>query len=218
MRATNPIPKVRDHSHTMTQPETPAHYTDLDAALETAWDILAEGAGNRRVPTHTPTLATIGTDGAPRMRTVVLRGFETASRQVRFHTDRRSGKINELRADPRAGLHVYDPQRKVQLQIDGRVHLHMDDPLANQAWQQTQPMSRIVYQVTRAPGTVIDSPLDVTHDNMPDAGLNDGGSENFLVATLQVETLEWLFLDARGHRRARFTREGNAWSGTWLVP
>ena len=148
------------------------------------------------------------------MRTVVLRGFDQTSRQVWFHTDRRSGKINEMRADPRAALHVYDPQQKVQMQIDGRVHLHMDDPLAQQAWQQTQAMSRITYQVTRAPGTVIDSPLDATQD----ATINGGGSENFLVATLRIEALEWLFLDARGHRRARFTREGDAWRGTWLVP
>lgn len=214
MRTTNAAAKVRDQRQRMIRPEAPAHYTDLDSALETAWNILADGVKNRRAPAHTPTLATIGTNGAPRLRTVVLRGFEKSLQHVRFHTDRRSGKAAELRADPRAGLHVYDPQRKVQLQIGGQVALHMDDSLADAAWQKTQPMSRICYQVTRAPGTAIANPLDAVQD----ASLNDGGSANFLVATLQIETLEWLFLDARGHRRARFIRDGDAWPGTWLVP
>jgi len=197
-----------------TEPPTPPHYHDLDTVLAAAWDILADGASNRSAPAHTPTFATMGTEGRPRLRTIVLRGFDAVLMQLHFHTDQRSTKITELQANPQAGLHIYDPDRKVQLQVSGRARLHRDDVVSATAWAQSQPMSRMTYQVTEPPGSVIDDPLRAIQD----PAVNDGGLENFMVVVLQIEALEWLFLDARGHRRARFTRDGEAWSGTWLVP
>lgn len=194
--------------------ETPDHYCDLNAALESAWGLLRDGVKNRQAPAHTPTLAINGLDGTPRIRTFVLQDFEQSACELRLHTDQRSTKIAELRANPRAALHIYDPQQKMQLQIDCRAVLHIDDEVSANAWAKTQPMSRIVYQVTDAPGATIDNPLQAIRDS----GLADGGAANFMVVTLQIEALEWLFLDARGHRRARFTRDGLTWTGTWLVP
>ncbi|NBR79124.1 MAG: pyridoxamine 5'-phosphate oxidase, partial [Alphaproteobacteria bacterium] len=60
--------------------------------------MLERGAADRRSAFHTPTVATIGLDGRPRLRTIVLRACDTANRSLRFHTDARSDKINELRA------------------------------------------------------------------------------------------------------------------------
>lgn len=204
----------RDAPTSKPEPPTPAHYNDLDAVLATARDILADGAANRHAPAHTPTFATSGPDGTPRLRTVVLRDFAPPTMQLRFHTDRRSGKVAELEANPSAALHVYDRDRKVQLQASGRAVLHRDDDVTAAAWTQSQPMSRICYQVTNAPGSVVGDPRHATQD----PAQNAGGSENFMAIVLQIEALEWLFLDARGHRRARFTREGDAWPGVWLVP
>lgn len=192
----------------------PDHYENLDAVLNTAWQMLVDGATNRRTVAHTPTVVTIRADGQPRARTVVLRGCRRDAAQLRFHTDRRSPKVAELRADPRAMLHVYDPGAKVQLQLDCRAELHIDDDVATAAWEAAQAMSRICYQVSTAPGTEIETPALAAFD--PDA--TDGGAENFMVVILNVEAIEWLFLDARGHRRARFTRSGEDWDGTWLVP
>lgn len=197
-----------------TERATPAHYSNLDAVLESAWALLKDGAKNRHAAAHTPTLTTIGLDGAPRIRTFVLQGFEQHPCALRLHTDQRSTKISELRAHAGAALHIYDPEKKVQLQIDCRAELHIDDAVVANAWADTKPMSRIVYQVTEAPGTPIDDPLQAIRD--PDE--TDGGAANFMVVTLQIEALEWLFLDARGHRRARFIRDGETWTGSWLVP
>ena len=196
------------------KPPTPPHLHNLDAVLAATWDILSDGAINRHAPAHTPTFATSGLDGHPRLRTIVLRGFEAPSMQLRFHTDRRSGKIAELQTNPSAALHIYDRDQKVQLQISGRAALHVDDDVTGAAWMKSQPMSRINYQVTQAPGSVIENP----HHAVQDPSLNTDGSENFMVVVLLIEALEWLFLDARGHRRARFTRDGKVWSGKWLVP
>ncbi len=80
----------------------------LEGALHAAFGRLAEGARDGRSPFRTPALATLGRDGAPQLRTVVLRGFDPAARSLSIHTDRRSAKVAELAADPRAALHVYD--------------------------------------------------------------------------------------------------------------
>ena len=195
-------------------PPTPPHLHDLSAVLATARNILAEGAINRHAPAHTPTFATISLEGRPRLRTIVLRGFEESSMQLWFHTDRRSRKIDELLKNPSAALHVYDRDQKVQLQISGLTTLHLDDDVTEAAWAKSRPMSRMCYQITQAPGSVIKDP----HHAVQEPSRNAGGSDNFMVAALRIEALEWLFLDARGHRRARFSRNEGAWSGTWLVP
>ena len=192
----------------------PDHYENLDAVLSTAWQMLVDGATNRRTVAHTPTVVTIRADGQPRARTVVLRGCDRDAAQLRFHTDRRSPKIAELRADPRAMLHIYDPGAKVQLQLDCRAELHIDDDVSNAAWDAAQAMSRICYQVSTAPGTEIETPALAQFD--PDT--TNGGADNFMVVTLNIEAIEWLFLDARGHRRVRFTRSGDTLDGAWLVP
>ncbi len=79
--------------------ETPAFYDDLAGCLAEAWRRLEEGAAHQS-GFHTPALATIGRDGAPRLRTVVLRGVDRAARSLRVHCDARSAKAAEIAADP----------------------------------------------------------------------------------------------------------------------
>ena len=40
-------------------------------------------------------------------------------------------------------------------------------------------------------------------------------SENFSVISTTVDEMDWLWLAADGHRRARFTRVDTEWRGTW---
>ncbi|MEO0960732.1 MAG: pyridoxamine 5'-phosphate oxidase family protein, partial [Pseudomonadota bacterium] len=72
---------------------------DLDAVVEAAWKRLERGAADKRSAFNTLQLATIGPQGWPEQRTVVLRRVETAERRVTFHTDRRSAKAAEIEAD-----------------------------------------------------------------------------------------------------------------------
>jgi hypothetical protein len=44
------------------------------------------------------------------------------------------------------------------------------------------------------------------------------GRPNFCAVLVRADTLEFLYLDRRGHRRARWRRDGEEWAGTWLVP
>ena len=48
--------------------------------------------------------------------------------------------------------------------------------------------------------------------------MNEDGYDFFAVLELQVIRLEWLYLHARGHRRAVFNYDPGNTTQTWLVP
>jgi hypothetical protein len=184
----------------------------LEEALADAFRLLSRGVADRRSPFHTPTLATRGTDGAPGVRTVVLRAFDPAARLLRIHTDRRSAKVAEIAAEPRVMLHGYDAGAQVQLRLAARATLHLDDATADAAWSSSREMSRMVYAVPDAPGSVVPGPPPAPRDAA-------GGRAHFAVLTLALDGLDWLHLAHAGHRRARFAWDGaGALSAQWIAP
>lgn len=196
--------------------DQPPFYDDLAACLEEAWRRLCEGATSRRGAFHTPSLATIGLDGAPRLRTVVLRGADPGTRTLRFHTDQRSDKAAEIVRTPRVALHAYEAGAKIQVRIEGRARLHAQDAVTEAAWEAALPMSRICYGVVPGPGTPI--PAGDAYAMPDDEEKAARDRENFRVVLVTVERLEFLYLAFEGHRRARFSWDGEEMSGTWLVP
>lgn len=189
----------------------PGFADDLDETLAEAFRLLARGVADRRSPFHTPTLATIAADGAPSLRTLVLRGFDAPTRTLRLHTDARSAKVAELARDPRAALHGYDPGSCIQLRLSGEARLHSDDADADAAWSQATANSRLVYAQAAAPGTRLESP-----ELAPFIG---NARDHFATLTLRFHSLEWLWLAASGHRRARFTWDGAVRTGAeWRAP
>ena len=92
-------------------------YDNLEGTLEYAWSLLARGVKDRKSAFHTPTVATIGIDDTPHLRTVVLRGCDVELQRLRFHTDKRSAKVLEMSAKPDAAIHCYDAGLKIQLRL-----------------------------------------------------------------------------------------------------
>ena len=191
-------------------------YDDLDESLAEAWRLLQRGVKDRHSPCHTPSLCTLDAEGLPAIRTVVLRAADRASRCLRFHTDRRSRKVAELDAQPKVALHAYHSGRKIQLRLTGQAVLHYHDETARAAWEASRSFSRLCYGVEPGPGVAIAEASDWRQGE--DGNVEAPSFENFCAVILQIETLEWLYLAARGHRRAFYDWRTGALSQTWLVP
>lgn len=189
----------------------PSFADDLDETLAEALRLLARGAADRRSPFHTPTLATIGVDGAPQLRSVVLRGFDVAARVLRIHTDLRSAKWEELQLEPRCQLHVYDVGAQIQLRMSCRARLHAGDAVSAGFWQASPPSCRKIYANEPAPGTALEVPS-------PSGSDPDAGAVHFAVLLLEMDALEWLWLSHDGHRRARFGWEAGGTRLQWVAP
>ena len=199
----------------MSDQPIPSYYNDLVETRSHAWALLARGVADRRSPFHSPTVASLGLDGRPRARVVILRGCDVAAGTLRFNTDRRSEKYAELARDPRISLTGYDAGSKIQLRIEGAASLHADDAVADAAWSASRSFSHICYGTEPAPGTVLHEGGDFSLPS-EDADIASGRA-NFSTVVIKVQTLEWLYLAHAGHRRARFdVPEGGA--GVWLTP
>jgi hypothetical protein len=192
----------------------PGFYDDLPATLAEAWRLLTAGVTDRRSGFHTLTVATIGLDGRPRTRTVVLRGCEATAATLRFHTDARAAKAAELARDPRIALHAYDPVQKIQIRIEGIARIHADDAVADAAWAGSRDFSRACYGISPGPGTPVTAPDAYA---MPeDAEAVAAGRADFRAVVITGATLEWLYLAHAGHRRALFDLARA--DGRWLAP
>lgn len=195
----------------MTKPSPPAFYNDLAASLDMAWQLWGRGTVDRHSAFHAPVVTSVDAEGNPQARTMILRAVNREARTMRFYTDVRSAKINHWKLKPRACILGYDTSKKIQLRVNGPVVLHVADAVAVDAWRGSRPESRAAYGVKIAPRTVVDTPDDAPQ-------INDEGRENFAVALVHVESLEWVYLNAEGNRRAIFSWAGSELESNWLQP
>ena len=186
-----------------------------DATLEEipgqVWSMLVDGAARGRAPFHTPVLASTGPAG-PEARTVVLRAADPGARTVVCHTDQRSPKVAVIGDRPAVVWVFYDRDAKIQLRLRGHATLHHQDELAAGRWHVSRPGSRSCYQNPYPPGAEVDAPELALPD--PDRD----GYANFTVVQCTVEAIDWLYLHAAGHRRARFEWRSGQWQGQWVAP
>lgn len=194
------------------KPARPAFAGEITASLHEAFRLLADAVPNRRSPFHTPTLASLDDTGAPSLRTVVLRGFDAEARRLRFHTDRRSDKARGIARDPRVMMHFYDAALHIQLRVAGRATLHLDDAVADAAWEGSRSSSRMCYAAPDASGAIVPDPPAAPTDS-------EIGRPHFAAVVIGFHRLEWLWLAAAGHQRARFIWDetGNL-TADWIAP
>jgi hypothetical protein len=182
----------------------------LAESLASAWALLVRAAADPRHPCRIVQLATAGRDGAPRLRSVILRGVDPAARVLRLHTDRRSAKVAEIAAEPRVALLAWDPRARMQLRLAGAAAVLTAGPVWRAAWEATPVGSRVDYAQADPPGTLAAVP--------PGEPTHPQPMQNFAVILLTVDRLDWLRLARGAHRRAGFTWDGGAAQGSWLVP
>ncbi|MGR3433645.1 MAG: pyridoxamine 5'-phosphate oxidase family protein [Shimia sp.] len=179
-------------------------WNDLGATWDQAWQRLARGTADPKAPARHPTLATISAAG-PEARTVVLRAATASAGTLEVHTDAQSHKADELRADPRAALHVWEPRANLQLRLRCRATLAPGD---RATWDAMPEHGRLNYGSTPPPGTPIPAPD--AYEKSPDLGV-------YTRILLEVTELDTVYLGRDSHRRALF-RRADGWRGAWLAP
>ena len=195
----------------------------LDAVEALAWDMLVAGTRSHRAPFHSGMVATAAADG-PALRTVILRGADAEAHLLRFHTDRRSPKFAELKADPRLAWAFYDEPSRLQLRLRGEAVLHTDDAIADAQWLATPLHSRRIYHAVTAPGSRSETATSGLPPELDDGRwtleYSEGARPNFVVVETVIRELEALFLHHAGHRRARFRygADGLRIAAHWLIP
>lgn len=189
--------------------------SNLQEVLAHAWALLAHGAQAADSPIHTPVLATVGLDGEPDARTVLLHRADADQRRLYFNTDRRSLKYAEISQTARAMLVFFDPRSETQLRVRADIQMHYHDDLTERLWHDIPAAGRRLYAIVAAPGTPASGPTA----GVPPATSDEGGYENFVVLEATPTHLDWLHFSPAGHRRAafRWTESGRV-EATWLYP
>lgn len=200
----------------------PSPFRALEPALDALWQRLVRATRDRRSAWHTPAVASVGADGRPRARVMVLRGADPSTGTFRLHTDRRVGKVREIDGNPGVALLFYDAAAKLQLRVEGDGEIDADGPAADAAWTATRLLGRRCYTAPVAPGSPADGPVSGLPPHLetrePTLEESESGRPNFAILLVRARSLEFLHLAMTGHVRGRFERMGDGWEGSFLVP
>lgn len=196
-------------------------FSSLSAIEADCWQRIVRGSVNLKDDFHQPVTGTICSAGV-NLRTVVLRKAWPHTKQLSFHTDTRSGKMNDLKSNSGITWLFYSHAQRVQIRLGGVAHVHTDDALVQTAWDNTKLTSRKTYLTAMAPGSVSAVPTDGINIDFtkrdPDTGESGEGRKNFAVVVTHVNWMEWLWLNHKGHRRAVFQYNGIEYISQWLIP
>jgi hypothetical protein len=132
---------------------------------------------------------------------------------MRFHTDKRALKIKHFSELPTSTVLGYDPDLKIQIKLQGKISIHLDDSISEDAWNGSAPRSKKCYSVKGGSTKEIEDPQEY---DIEDFNVEDG-YKNFAVLMFKFKSLEFLYLKSSGHRRAIHRWDENKTS-TWLVP
>lgn len=208
----------------MESPENCASADDLDAVLADVWQRLGRAARDRHAAMHTPVVATIGPDGTPSQRVMVLRRFDQATATLRFHTDSRAAKVAQVGAAGPVSVLCYDAGAKRQFRLSGVARIETGTPAADAAWAEATLFAKRCYLADPAPGTMSEQPVSGLPSNIEGRKPEDEeevapGRMNFALLIAEITTVEYLHLAHTGHRRAVFQSvPDGGWHGHWLVP
>jgi len=203
------------------QENKPEYYNDLDKVYSKIWNLLKVGLQNRDASFHIPVFICSNknkSDG----RIVVLRGIDEKEKKIWFHSDIRSNKVKILKSNSEGTFLFYDKNEKIQLRICGYTKINYKNNITKKSWEKTTHMSRQCYLGNKAPGSnALEAASGLTSDienfkyTIEESEI---GYENFCVIETFIKSIEWLYLAAKGHRRAYFSLKNNSLEKKWLIP
>ncbi len=197
----------------------PAYYEDFSEIIKKIWLMLDDAITNRSSQFRTPTFICgdqLDFDG----RIVVLRKSDQKNNLLQFHSDIRSDKIEKLKKNSKAAMLFYDKEEKIQVRLKVDCTINHENGVTKDSWSKTQHISRKCYLVDNGPGSETEIPTSGLKPELDNFDYtkeqSEEGYRNFTVIQCEVKLIEWLYLAAKGHRRARFNLENN--KNTWLIP
>ena len=197
----------------------PAYYEDFKEIKKKIWSMLDDAVTNRSSQFRIPVFI-CGDQKDIDGRILVLRKSHKSNNLVQLHSDIRSDKILKLKNNKNASILFYDKEEKIQVRLKVECIVNHDNEVTKESWLKTGHTSRKCYLVDNGPGTescIPTSGLKPELDNFEfTMEQSEIGYKNFTVIQCKVKNIEWLYLAAKGHRRAKFDLENNKES--WLVP
>ena len=197
----------------------PAYYENLEEIQKKLWSMLDDAVVNRSSPFRIPVFICTDQNDIDG-RIVVLRKSDKKNNILQFHTDFRSPKVIILKKNKNASLVFYDKEEKIQLRVKVISEINNKNSLTEESWKKTQHISRRCYLTDSGPGSVSENPTSGIISKLEDFDYtmeqSEKGYENFTVIKCKIKSIEWLYLAAKGHRRAIFDFEKN--KNNWLVP
>tara|TARA_Y100000768_G_scaffold377491_1_gene350765 strand:+ start:142 stop:741 length:600 start_codon:yes stop_codon:yes gene_type:complete len=197
----------------------PTYYENLEEIQNKYWSMLDNAVTNRESPFRIPVFMCTNKDRADG-RIVVLRKSDRENNLLQFHTDLRSQKVEILKKNKHASLLFYDKEEKIQLRVKVECEINNQNSITEISWKKTQHISRRCYLTDSAPGTASNNPTSGMISELEDFDYtmqqSEKGYKNFTVIRCKIKSIEWLYLAAKGHRRAKFDLVNS--QNTWLVP
>ena len=197
----------------------PAYYENFKEIKKKIWSMLDDAVTNRSSQFRIPVFI-CGNQKDFDGRIVVLRKSDQSNNLVQFHSDIRSDKIAKLKSNKNASMLFYDKEEKIQVRLKVECNINHKNEITKESWSKTGHISRKCHLVENGPGTESPNPTSGLKPELDNFEFtmeqSEEGYKNFTVIQCKIKTIEWLYLAAKGHRRARFEVDNN--KEYWLVP
>mgnify|MGYP001340243582 FL=1 len=197
----------------------PTYYEDFTEIKNKIWSMLNTAIKDRGSPFRIPVFVCGNQDDFDG-RIVVLRKSDQSNNLIQYHSDIRSNKIAKLKSNKKASMLFYDKDEKIQVRLKVECTINHDNEVTKKSWLKTGHMSRKCYLVDSGPGTESPSPTSGLKPELDNFEFtmeqSEEGYKNFTVIQCKIKNIEWLYLAAKGHRRAKFDLEND--KEHWLIP
>ena len=197
----------------------PSFYEDFSGIKTKIWSMLDNAIKDRSSQFRIPVFI-CGSQDDFDGRIVVLRKSDQSNNLIQYHSDIRSNKIAKLKSNKNASMLFYDKEEKIQVRLKVDCTINHDNEITKESWLKTGHMSRKCYLVDNGPGTESPTPTSGLRPELDNFEFtmeqSEVGYENFTVIQCKIKNMEWLYLAAKGHRRAKFDLENN--KEHWLIP
>ena len=197
----------------------PTYYEDFNEIKNKIWSMLNNAIKDRNSPFRIPVFICGNQDDFDG-RIVVLRKSDQSDNTIQYHSDIRSNKIAKLKSNKNASMLFYDKEEKIQVRLKVECTVNHDNEITKESWLKTGHMSRKCYLVDNGPGTKSSTPTSGLKPELDNFEFtmeqSEEGYKNFTVIQCKIRNIEWLYLAAKGHRRAKFDLKNN--KDCWLIP